>query len=248
MKHEKQSTSIIHQELALDDYLKTMLEEIPDYSDQDAGSIKTKPQTRTAKIAATATVPKQSVRPVLQQEISTPTALVDINRQLQVVQQETKAAQKRQALSIMPEWSQQEFQALFFKVDKLILAAPLTELLRTIRIVRKPTKIPGQPAWFMGLLDDHENRIGVLDTGQLVCGKTRGGQRDLEENPFTSILITKDGRWGLACDEVLSISRLEPDKVRWRTIREKRSWLVGTVIDELTAVIDIQQLVPHRKQ
>ena len=147
----------------------------------------------------------------------------------------------------MPEWSQNEFQALFFKVDQLILAAPLTELLRTIKINRQPSKIPGQPSWFMGLLDQHDSRIGVLDTGQLVFGKSRGSQRDLEQNPFKSILISQDGRWGLACDEILSISKLQPEKVRWRTMREKRPWLIGTVIEELTAVIDVQQLVPHRK-
>jgi len=147
----------------------------------------------------------------------------------------------------MPEWARSEFQALFFKVDKFILATPLTELLRTIEVDKKPTKIPGQPSWFMGLLDTHEQRIGVLDTGQLIFGKTIGQQRDLEKQPFQRILITHDGRWGLACDEILSIGKLEPDKVRWRTLRQKKPWLIGTVIDELTAVIDVNHLVPHRK-
>jgi purine-binding chemotaxis protein CheW len=241
MNHgKKKAARIIHQELALDDYLKTMLEEIPDDSVYDVEPVIAEQQESTTKV-----VPETTV---MQQELTVQNSLVEINRQLQVVHQKTATVQARQALSIMPEWAQREFQALLFKVDKLILAAPLTDLLRTIRIVRNPTRIPEQPSWFMGLLDEHDTRIGVLDTGQLVYGKARGGQRNLEEKPFSSILITQDGRWGLACDEVLSIARFTPDKVRWRTRREKRSWLVGTVIDELTAVIDIQQLVPHRKQ
>ena len=35
-----------------------------------------------------------------------------------------------------------------------ILATPLVELSRTIKNDRKPGKIPGQPSWFMGLLDE----------------------------------------------------------------------------------------------
>ncbi len=174
-----------------------------------------------------------------------------------VVAKEVVVAQTRQAatktegkimpLSVMPEWSQQEFQALFFKIDKMILAVPLTELLRTITFDRKVSKIPEQPSWFMGLMDELDSRIGVLDSGQLILGKSRGMQRNMQDNPYKSILITADGRWGLACDGVLSIGKLTPEKVRWRTYRQKRPWLIGTVIDELVAVIDIQKLVPHRK-
>ncbi len=159
----------------------------------------------------------------------------------------TKTEGKIMPLAVMPEWSQQEFQALFFKVDKMILAVPLTELLRTITFDRKVTKIPEQPSWFMGLMDELDSRIGVLDSGQLILGKSRGRQRNMQDKPYTSILITADGRWGLACDGVLSIGKLTPEKVRWRTGRKRRPWLVGTVIDELIAVIDIQKLVPHRK-
>jgi purine-binding chemotaxis protein CheW len=51
----------------------------------------------------------------------------------------------------------------------------------------------------------------------------------------------------LACDEILSIGKLKPDTVRWRTNRQTKTWLIGTVIEELTAVVDLRQLVPHRK-
>jgi purine-binding chemotaxis protein CheW len=148
----------------------------------------------------------------------------------------------------MPDWAQHEFQALFFKLEHLILATPLTELSRAIKIDQKPGKIPGQPGWFIGLLDEHDSRVGVLDTGQLIFGKNRGGARNLETNPFKSILITQDKRWGLACDEILSIGKVKPEKVRWRTSRQKKPWLIGTVIEELTAIIDLQELIPHRRR
>lgn len=233
MNQAKSQKQIIHQELALDAYLRTLLDEVPEADDVVAF---------TEVLPAVETEIKA---PVIEPVIRVESPVVVIPQQIQLVQPEIPA--KLQALSVMPEWAQHEFQALFFKVDQLILATPLIDLARTIKMDRKPGKIPGQPSWFLGLLDDQDSRIGVLDTGQLIFGKSRGSMRNLEERPFQRILITQDKRWGLACDEILSIGKLQPDKVRWRTSRQKKPWLIGTVIEELTAIIDVKQLVPHRK-
>ena len=240
MQLEKNEQKVVHQEIALDTYLSTLLDEIPDdfSAEQDE-----------EKKAETIVKDEQSVvkvRPQLKTAVQNK-AEKSFVQQARVKSKEL-SVKITTPLSIMPDWSQHEFQALFFKVDKLVLATPLTDLLRTIKIDQSPTPIAGQPSWFMGLLDTHDQRIGVLDTGQLIYGRNKGQQRDLEKQPFESILITHDGKWGVACDEILSIGKLEPEKVRWRTMRTKRPWLVGTVIEELTAVIDINQLVPHRKK
>ncbi len=239
MYSEKNEQQVVHQEIALDRYLSTLLDEIPNDILVEQGAEK---KAETVDKSDQAEV---KVRPQLK--------TVEKNKYEKNVAQQVRVKSKElsvkivNSLSIMPDWSQHEFQALFFKVDKLILATPLTDLLRTIKIHDSPVQIPGQPSWFIGLLDTHDQRIGVLDTGQLIFGRNKGQQRDLEIQPFKSILITYDGKWGLACDEILSIGKLEPEKVRWRTQRKKRPWLIGTVIEELTAVIDINQLVPHRK-
>ena len=233
MNQAKPQKQIIQQGLALDAYLRTLLDEVPE-ADAPVEFAEEKPAVRTS--------PKPQAERIDRIE----TAVAVIPRQAILVQPENPA--KLQALSVMPEWAQNEFQALFFRVDQLILATPLVELSRTIKMERKPGKIPGQPSWFLGLLDEHDCRIGVLDTGQLIFGKSRGGLRNLEENPFRRILITQDKKWGLACDEILSIGKLKPEKVRWRTIRQKKPWLIGTVIEELTAIVDVTQLVPHRKK
>lgn len=230
MNQAKSPLHILQQKLALDVYLRTLLDDVPEAAPdetevQHQTVVDTKPLIR---------LPQPESSRIAEPEAERLAAL------------ENPA--KLHPLSVMPDWAQQEFQALFFKVEHLILATPLVELSRTITNDRKPGKIPGQPSWFMGLLDDQDSRIGVLDTGQLIFGKTRGQQRDLESNPFKRILITQDNRWGLACDEILSISKLRPEKVRWRTGRQKRPWLIGTVIDELTAIVDLQELVPHRKR
>ncbi len=235
-KPKKTAEQIVRQEQALDIYFKNMLEGLLPKS-ADAATVvenKTKPITKkeTAPVVAKDALPAE----VIKQPKST-----------QSTEKPEQTEQKLHPLSVMPEWSQQEFQALFFVVDKMTLAVPLTELLRTIEYNRKVCKIPEQPTWFLGLMDELDSRVGILDTGQLIFGKVHGIQRDLLEKPYQSILITADGRWGLACDGVLSIGKLTPDKVRWRTLRTKRPWLIGTVIDELIAVVDVKTLVPHRK-
>ncbi len=236
MKNTQPPRLIVQQDLALDAYLSRLLDEIPEpvhetKSDIPAETLRLPTETPSQQVIAAPT-PERRIAPV--------------QRTVNIVPTEPPA--RLQALALMPDWTQHEFQALFFKLEHLILATPLTELSRAIKVGNKPGKIPGQPSWFIGLLDEHDSRIGVLDTGQLVFGKKRGGARDLESNPFKSILITRDKRWGLACDEILSIGRLIPEKVRWRTSRQKKPWLIGTVIDELTAIIDLQELIPHKKR
>jgi len=241
MKASPPTPQIVQQQFALDIYLKTLLDEIPEASLSEA--IDLQPLNEAAALAldepprlTAVTAPPSSQALIRRAPPVEPVTIID-----------AEPIVKAQALSVMPGWAQQEFQALFFKVEHMILATPLHDLSRTIKLDRKIGKIPGQPSWFMGLLDDQDSRIGVLDTGQLVFGKQRGSQRDLETQPFKQILITEDKRWGLACDEILSIGRLQPDKVRWRTQRRHRPWLIGTVIEELTAIIDLHMLVPHRK-
>jgi len=232
MKQAKPAQEIVQQQLALDAYLSRLLDEIP-----DSGAIEDSPPVQAKSLNKQNELPTQSA-PISKSLIqSQPNQLVALEN-----------TTKLHPLSVMPDWSQHEFQALFFKLEHLILATPLTDLSRAIKIERKPGKVPGQPTWFIGLLDEHDSRVGVLDTGQLVFGKNRGSKRDLESNPFKSILITRDKRWGLACDEILSIGKLKPEKVRWRTSRQKKPWLIGTVIEELTAIIDLQELIPHRRR
>jgi len=129
-----------------------------------------------------------------------------------------------------------------------MLAAPLTDLSRTIRFDDNLTKIPQQPIWFMGLKEEQGVKLGILNMAYLVQGKTRASIRNYQEQPLENIILTEDGQWGFACDKVVSITKVSPDKVRWRTNREKKPWLVGTIIDELVVIVDLNQLIPRRKR
>lgn len=222
---------IIHQELALDSYLKTLLEEMP--TEESEAIMPSVPEIK-------ASVSKMRVESKIKEKSET-IAKMPAFVELQLVPKPTMP------LAVMPTWAQYEFQALFFRIGQLILATPLVELSRAIKFDKRVAKIPGQPSWFIGLLEDQERKIGILDSGQLILGKGYANKRDLIEQPFKSMLITQDGNWGLACDELLSIGKVRPEQVRWRTNRKQRPWLIGTVIEELTAVIDVKQLTPRRK-
>lgn len=244
MHPKKTGQQVVDQEIALDSYLSTLLDEIPDHVSVEQAEIneaeKNKLGTKNVVIDKQLEIkesPRQKVtlKPKSEKKVAAK------------AKTEKSSSKVEQPLSVMPEWTQHEFHALFFKVDSLILAAPLTELSKTIKVDKSPTKIPRQPSWFLGLLDTNEQRIGVLDTGQLVFGKTKGLQRNLKKKPFINILIVQGDKWGLACDEILSIGKVQPENVRWRTLRKKRPWLVGTVIEELTTIIDVSRLVPHGK-
>ncbi|MGR9054026.1 MAG: chemotaxis protein CheW [Gammaproteobacteria bacterium] len=235
MASGNETSHILHQELALDTYLRTLLEELPAVQEE--------------KQASHPEPIKPAVIPLLKPgQGLTVVGPVKPKRLPEARIKPEPTTLPLAPLAVMPAWAQHEFQAIFFKLGGLVLATPLTELSRTLKFDRKVTQLPNQPSWFMGLIEDQDKKIGVLDSGQLILGKTQGRKRDLNEQPFKSLLVTGDGNWALACDELLSIGKLTPEQVRWRTRRERRSWLIGTVIEQLTAVIDVNQLTPRRKQ
>ncbi|NOZ37696.1 MAG: chemotaxis protein CheW, partial [Gammaproteobacteria bacterium] len=55
---------------------------------------------------------------------------------------------------------------------------------------------------------------------------------------ITRIVLIDEGRWGLAVDAIEEVITLQHDKVRWRSERTQRKWLLGTVVDHMCALID----------
>ncbi len=219
---------IEEQELALDSYLATMLAEIP--------------------VTELIEEKEQQVKEVVSPAVKVQTIAVKKQEQQTELVVDVASSAVVKALSVMPKYAQDEFSALFFKVGNLVLAAPLTDLSRAIKFDGKVTKIPQQPLWFMGLRAESEQKIGILNMAYLIQGKNRAGIRDYQQQPFANVILTEDGQWGLACDELLTVAKLTPEKIRWRTDRKNKPWLVGTVIEQLVVIVDINELVPKRKR
>lgn len=139
----------------------------------------------------------------------------------------------------IPDWGRGAFKCLLFKVGRLTLAAPLAELNGVLDWDESITSIPTTPPWFLGVLRHRGVNVKVINTALLVVPK-RHRVAPRPDRPGHIVLIG-DRRWGLACDAVSSVTTLDPAQVRWRSARTRRSWLAGTVIEHMCALLDVNE-------
>jgi len=138
-----------------------------------------------------------------------------------------------------PAWAQSRFECLLFSVAGLKLAVPLVSLGSIHRIESELTPLVGRADWFIGLYRTGERNINVVDTAKWVM------PRQYHEgviDGYHFVIRLGDTNWGVACDSVAEAIQLEPDQVKWRTERSKRSWLSGTVIEHMCALLDADML------
>lgn len=151
-----------------------------------------------------------------------------------------------------PQWAQERFEVLLFKVAGLKLAVPLVTLGCIHQIEHKFHNLPGQQDWFIGILQTNLGNIKVLDTALCVMPE----KYDADCRKDLNYVITLHGfEWGISCHEIMQSITLEPDDVKWRSQRGKRPWLAGTVVDQMCALIDttgfhhvIRQVEKRNKQ
>lgn len=157
-----------------------------------------------------------------------------------------EAASEIKPILYMPAWARNEFQALYFRIANFVLAVPLIELSRTLELTGKNiNKIPGQAYWCMGLIEDQTRQIKVVDVNALIENQHHGRSLQHSQLSRQNLLISAQGDFGITCDEVLSIGKLAPDMVRWCARRQSKPWMIGTIIDELTIILDLQQIRMH---
>ena len=138
-----------------------------------------------------------------------------------------------------PSWAVPDFQVLLFAVAGLKLAVPLIELNGIVEWGDEYiSELPGHASWYLGLIQNQGKNIPVIDTLQQVVPKNRWPAEHLSKRNFKHIILIDGGRWGLACETVLEVITLKTDAVKWRSSRTKRRWLLGTVIDQMCALLD----------
>ncbi len=148
-----------------------------------------------------------------------------------------------------PVWGKAPFECLLFDVAGLKLAVPLLCLGSIYSLKGKAlTPLFGQPDWFLGILPlPSATNLKVVDTARWLLD-----DRYLDEyRQGLHYLISIQGyQWGLAVHQVSHSIRLEPRQVKWRSERNKRPWLAGTVIEHMCALLDVEALVAliHEKE
>ena len=141
----------------------------------------------------------------------------------------------------VPGWAASPFQALLFRVAGLTLAVPLAEL-SGVQEWQDGAVTPmlGRLEWYLGLMQYRGRQVPVVDTAQLVLPPDRLEKllaHDSAER-LGHVVFIQEGQWGLACDAVGEVISLQHEMVKWRTSRAKRSWLAGTVLEHMCAIID----------
>ena len=119
-------------------------------------------------------------------------------------------------------------QCLLFRIGPHLLAMPLTRLGSVHKRGRSPTRLPGSPAWLLGMLDLRGVRTRVADSLHLL---TDGAQTDAE---FEHLLVLDDGRWAITCGQVEQVVELQRDDVKWGP----RNLRLGTIRRSLAGLLD----------
>ncbi|MDH5614838.1 MAG: chemotaxis protein CheW, partial [Gammaproteobacteria bacterium] len=162
------------------------------------------------------------------------------------VQEQVAVEQKIETVtdsgSDMPDYANEPFEALLFKVCGIKLAVPLKELNGILEWPENITEMPGHSPWFLGVMQNLDSKVNMIDTALIVVPeKLRQAFPESAGERCKRIVLIGEGKWGLACDNVEEVIKLEPASVRWRTSRTKRRWLAGTVIQHMSALIDPEE-------
>ncbi|OLQ76060.1 hypothetical protein BIT28_18760 [Photobacterium proteolyticum] len=142
-------------------------------------------------------------------------------------------------------WQQQqdrssEFQALFFEVNGVTFAVPLTEL-GGIHQLGEVNHLLGRPPWYLGLMTNREHQLDVVDTARWVMPEKLSSNEHQEE--YRYIVMLGESKWGLACNALHGTETLTEQSVRWREQAGKRPWLAGMVKEKMCALIHVSELI-----
>jgi purine-binding chemotaxis protein CheW len=220
---KKTGATLVDQQDAINAYLDSLLAEATE------PVVEAQAETRESVVVA--------LHPSLEEP--QPVSEVSVAQETATGAEETVA----EFVSEVPEWAGQRFQCLVFTVHGLKLAVPLEGLNGILTWSEDILSMPGHAPHFLGLLKTQEATVKVVDPALLVMPEGRTppaiGQEG-RETPGNIILIGRK-RWGLAADSVSETMTLNPDEVRWRTVRGKRKWLAGTVIEHMCALLDVEE-------
>jgi len=139
---------------------------------------------------------------------------------------------------------------LLFKVAGfLTLSVPLARLNGIVKWNGEITPIPGHADWFLGLISNRGRQVKVIDIAKFVIPKNHKSRQAIAaERQFKHLLLVDGGKYGLACDELGQVLKLSADKIRWRDNRGSRPWLAGTIIEQMSALLDVDSFIEMLKE
>jgi purine-binding chemotaxis protein CheW len=153
------------------------------------------------------------------------------------------ALQKNSSLTDPESWSSQGVECLIFSVCGLKLAVPLLFLGGVHEVTRDQVRpLVGQPEWYLGMVHTDEHNLQVIDTASLIMPERK---QHLAEQGFKYLIQLEKTPWAIACQSIDDTVRLGASEIKWRGERGKRTWLAGTVIERMCALVDVNGLLHH---
>jgi purine-binding chemotaxis protein CheW len=222
---EKNLQTLAEPDSALLGYLQTLLDEIPE---QEAAPPKP-PIARPRPVRQKAKAPSVVAKTAPQVKIP---AAPPTPESKPVVEANTQAA-------ALPSWAQGPFQVLHFEAGGGQLSIPLICMRSIVRLDTELTKLPGHPAWHLGLLMVRGEKIGVVDLARLLA--PHAAPRELSAGGF--LLILGDGSWGLACERIGDARNIFPDSIRWRKQGAHTPYIHGVISDTLTPLLNTDDVL-----
>lgn len=140
-------------------------------------------------------------------------------------------------------WAQGEFDALLIKVAGVSVAVPLFQVQKIHKISAPLVRFANHPDWLLGLYSHRGHTIQILDIRQLISVKSTSAQHDWQTG---HIVVSENGRFGFACEEIDKIIKLENKDVRWRNCTKNKMWYLGIISEHMCVFVDIQQLLAEK--
>jgi purine-binding chemotaxis protein CheW len=140
----------------------------------------------------------------------------------------------------------QPLQVLLLDVWGLRMAVPVTQLNGILkwpqRLVHTPTRDPAR----IGMIKHRGRGIPILDLLLLIGASEQVAARaaENEENEITGthVLLVGEERWGFACTGTRKVVTVAPEQIQSVNL-PGRPWYLGTVKDQLCALIDLVALM-----
>ena len=133
------------------------------------------------------------------------------------------------------------FQVLYFDVQGVRFAVPLTELGGIHRLSDELSKIIGRPSWYLGMQINREDQLDVVDTMAWIMPDKVVAEEDWQDYQY--VIMLGNSSWGLASVRLEGTERLTPEEVNWRQSAGKRPWLAGMVKGKMCALIHVEALI-----
>ena len=142
--------------------------------------------------------------------------------------------------SALPDWVENEFQVLLFKVNGITMGMPLNAMKGILSYSGEASQLPGQPAWSLGVILNRDEKVVVIDSARLLMPERLTSDTQIEPQ---QLLLIGEGDRALAVDTICNTLCVVKEDVRWRNGIHNKPWYAGIIVEELSVLLDVDGIM-----